>query len=227
MSSIKEYINLAYNYCAEIIKTLLKKSITHTSYTIGSETISFYINLSTTLILISLSLIMFSFLINIIYHFFFKNNIYMTKKYYFSNVFILVLLIFFMMLKLYLSLKFERAVGLALLDIKIDFYIKNANISGIEYCAVFSSALSDAITLLCLITGLVCLDLLGGKNLFKNFNNMIIFLLFNFFVIIMVSTPNLLLMFLAFECIFLPTIYFVYELGYMKKTEKAGIALFY
>ena len=227
MNIINSYLFSAFEYFKGILKNILKKSSNHTNYLIESDAVNFYINLSTTLILISIFLIIFSFLINIIYHLFFKHNNYITKKYYFSNVFILVLIIFLMMIKLYISLKFERAVGAALLDIKLDFYQKNINISNIEYCAVFSSALSDSITLLCLITGLVCLDLLGSKNLFKNFNNMIIFLLFNFFVIIMVSTPNLLLMFLAFECIFLPTIYFVFDLGYMKKTEKAGIALFY
>lgn len=227
MNSINNYINSIFDWTAKIVKNILTKSVSHTNYKIESSAINFYVNLSTTLVLISLTLILFSILINIIYHLFFKNNFYITKKYYFSNIFILVLIIFITMIKLYISLKFEKAVGTALLDIKLDFYKKNNNITSIEYCAVFSSSLSDAVTLLCLITGLVCLDLLGNKNLFKNFNNMMIFLLFNFFVIIMVTTPNLLLMFLAFECIFLPTVYFVFELGYMKKTEKAGIALFY
>jgi hypothetical protein len=34
-------------------------------------------------------------------------------------------------------------------------------------------------------------------------------------------------MFISFELLFLPTIYFVFDLGYMKKTEKAGSSLFF
>ena len=219
-TSIKEYLS-------GLIKIILTKSSNHTNYDLTSPEINFYINISTTIVGVSLILIIFAFLVNLIAHFFFNVNNYINKKYFFFNMFILLLLIFLMTLKLYLSLKFEKVVGSSIYEIKSTFYSNNVGINHIEYYAVFSSTLSDAVTILCLITGFVCLDLLGNKSLFKSYNNMLIFLLFNFFVIIMVSTPNLLLMFLSFECIFLPTIYFVFELGYMKKTEKAGIALFY
>ena len=36
----------------------------------------------------------------------------------------------------------------------------------------------------------------------------------------MVYTNNLLILFLSFEMIFIPTIYFVYKFGYIKKTDK-------
>lgn len=42
----------------------------------------------------------------------------------------------------------------------------------------------------------------------------------------MVSTNNLLIMFISFEFIFLPTVYFAYTLGYVKKINKATIILF-
>ena len=43
----------------------------------------------------------------------------------------------------------------------------------------------------------------------------------------MVSTNNLLVMFLSFEFLFLPTIYFAYKLGYVKKIDKGTKILFY
>jgi NADH:ubiquinone oxidoreductase subunit 2 (subunit N) len=126
-----------------------------------------------------------------------------------------------------MSLRLEQAVGPYIYDVKYLFYVENNNINFIEYCSVFSSSFSDAILLLSFITGIICLELLGLKNLFKSMNNISLFLIFNFFVTIMVSTNNLLIMFISFEFIFLPTMYFVYKLGYSKKIDKANEILFY
>lgn len=106
------------------------------------------------------------------------------------------------------------------------FYEENKNLGILEHFATFSTAFSDTIVLLSIIIGMICLDILGSKNLLKVFNNLTIFFLFNFFVVIMVSTHNLLIMFLSFELIFLPTVYFAYTLGYSKKIDKASQILF-
>jgi hypothetical protein len=124
-------------------------------------------------------------------------------------------------------LKLEQTLGPYLYDIKYHFFKENGNLFYFEHFIVFSSSFSDAILILSFITGLICLELLGLKNLFKSINNVSLFYIFNFFVVLMVSTSNILIMFISFEFIFLPTMYFVYKLGYSKKVEKSNEILFY
>jgi NADH:ubiquinone oxidoreductase subunit 2 (subunit N) len=131
------------------------------------------------------------------------------------------------MFKFYLSLKLENAIGPYIYKIKLDFFMNNNNLNILEHFIAFSSSFSDAILILSFLTGLICIELLGPKNLFQSTTNISIFYAFNVFVTIMVSTNNLLIMFISFELIFLPTIFFVYKLGYSKKIDKAIEALFY
>ena len=63
--------------------------------------------------------------------------------------------------------------------------------------------------------------------LFNNVYNISIFYIFNCFILIMVSTSNLLVMFLSFEFIFFPTIYYIYKMGYTRKVDKANEIIFY
>jgi NADH:ubiquinone oxidoreductase subunit 4 (subunit M) len=126
-----------------------------------------------------------------------------------------------------MSLKLEKAAGLYLYQIKYDFFANNQNLGILEHFVIFSSGFGDAILVLSFFVGIVCMDLMGPKNLLKSLNNISIFYIFNFFVSIMVSTNNLLIMFISFELIFLPTIYYVYKFGYSKKIDKAIEILFY
>jgi len=84
----------------------------------------------------------------------------------------------------------------------------------------YNVGFSDSIVLLAIITGMVCVFLLGDKNINVNLINVIYFSFFTGVTICMVYTVNLLVMFISFEFIFVPTIYFVYKLGYVKKTDK-------
>ncbi len=90
-----------------------------------------------------------------------------------------------------------------------------------------SSSLSDVIILLAFSSGLVCLYLLGEKNLAKYLSNISIFAIFLVAIIFMVYTTNLLVMFLGFECLFLPTLYFVYSHGYVQRVDKTMKILLY
>ena len=56
---------------------------------------------------------------------------------------------------------------------------------------------------------------------------LLVFFIFLSFVIIMVSSNNILIVFICFEFLFLPTMYFVHKLGYSKKIDKANEILFY
>lgn len=90
----------------------------------------------------------------------------------------------------------------------LDFFFYNNNNFGI------------IISILSLIIGLICLLLLGNKNLLKNISNIYIYLLFHISVIFMTQTSNLFIMFISFELIFIPTIYIIYKIGYSKKIDK-------
>lgn len=90
-----------------------------------------------------------------------------------------------------------------------------------------TSLLSDVIILLAFSSGLICLYLLGEKNISKYVSNLSIFSIFLVAIIFMVYTTNLLVMFVGFEFLFLPTLYFVYSHGYVQRTDKTIKVLLY
>ena len=184
-----------------------------------------YIKLSSIIANFSLICFIILLIINGTFNFFFKSNSKFLKLIKFINLLIINVLTIIYLLKFIVSLKLEQILGVHIYSIKYNFFLNNGE--NFKYYIIFSSSLSDAIIILSLITGIICLELLGLKNLFKNIHNISVFFLFNIFVIIMTTTNNLLVMFLSFELIFFPTIYFVYKLGYSKKIDKATEILFY
>ena len=186
-----------------------------------------YIQFSSATINMTLYFLIMLILLNFIYNIFFKNISYLMQLLRFINLLMICIIITLLIIKFYFSLKLEQHLGPYLDEIKINFFKENLTVNYLEYFIVFSSSFSDAILILSFLTGLICLELLGLKNLFKNINNISLFYTFNFFVVIMVSSNNLLIMFISFEFIFLPTMYFVYKLGYSKKIDKANEILFY
>lgn len=90
-----------------------------------------------------------------------------------------------------------------------------------------SSILSDVIILLAFSSGIVCLYLLGEKNLSKYMSNLSIFSIFLVAIIFMVYTTNMLVMFVGFEFLFVPTLYFVYSHGYVQRSDKTIKILLY
>lgn len=186
-----------------------------------------YVQFSSAIINTTLFFLVTLTILNFIYNIFFKNISYLIKLLRLVNLFFLTIIISLLIIKFYFSLKLEQTLGPYLYDIKYQFFKENTNLFYYEHFIVFSSSFSDAILILSFITGLICLELLGLKNLFKNISNISLFYIFNFFVVLMVSTSNILVMFISFEFIFLPTMYFVYKLGYSKKVEKSNEILFY
>lgn len=90
-----------------------------------------------------------------------------------------------------------------------------------------SSVLSDVIILLAFSSGSVCIYLLGEKNIAKHLSNISVFAIFLVAIVFMVYTVNLLVMFVGFECLFLPTLYFVYSHGYVQRVDKTLKILLY
>lgn len=89
------------------------------------------------------------------------------------------------------------------------------------------SILSDVVVLLALSSGMVCLYLLGEKNLSKYLSNLSFFSIFFIAIMLMVYTTNLLVMFISFELLFLPTLYFLYSHGYVERVDKTLKILLY
>lgn len=143
--------------------------------------------------------------------------IYSQKDFYTSSVkFIMFLILsinfFFVFIKfilqiLYLHANFEdiNLLNINLLNTSVTFHW---NFFG------------TSLLLLCYITSMVCLFYLGDRNLFSNNLSVYYFFMFLLCTTFLVTSTNLLIMFLCFECIFLPSIYFVYKLGYVKKVDK-------
>lgn len=186
-----------------------------------------YVQFSSAVINITLFFLIMLIIINFIYNIFFKNISYLIRLLRFINLLFLSIIITLLIIKFYFSLKLEQTAGIYIYDLKYNFFKENSYLFYFEHFIIFSSSFSDAIIILSFITGLICIELLGLKNLFKTVSNVNIFYIFNFFVITMVSTNNILIMFLSFEFIFLPTMYFVFKLSYSKKSEKANEVLFY
>lgn len=107
------------------------------------------------------------------------------------------------------------------------FSCKMTYVSVIPSFDLNCSAFSDVIILLAFSSGLVCIHLLGEKNLSKKIDNISIFSFFLIATIIMVYTSNILIMFVGFECLFLPTLYFVYHHGYVERVDKTLKILLY
>lgn len=84
-----------------------------------------------------------------------------------------------------------------------------------------TNSLSDILVILCLITTFISWVYLSERYLFLNMFNVYYFYIFIIFTINMVYTSNLLTMFIFFEFIFLPSLYFVYWLSYSQKSDKA------
>ena len=185
-----------------------------------------YIKLSTAFFIFSLILFSTLFILNFVYFIFFKPNSFINKLFFYINILMSFVIEISLFLKVYLSFTIESIMKNFVLQEKLRFYKENKDNELIEHFGVFSSAFSDVIILLSIIVGLLCLDILGSKNYFKNINNNSIFYLFNLLVVIMASTNNLLLMFICFEFIFLPTVFFAYKFGYSKKIDKAASILF-
>lgn len=89
------------------------------------------------------------------------------------------------------------------------------------------SVLSDIILVLAFSSGMTCVTLLGEKNLSKYISNISLFSFFYLAIMVMVYTENLLIMFIGFEFLFLPTLYFVYKQGYVQRVDKTLRVLLY
>lgn len=81
------------------------------------------------------------------------------------------------------------------------------------------SSFSDTLIFLSLITTVVSWIYLSERYLMHSLFNVFYFIIFIICTILMTSTNDLFTMFLYFEFLFLPSLYYVYYLGYSKKVD--------
>ena len=99
--------------------------------------------------------------------------------------------------------------------------LTEATLSLFNFTIIFNwNLLGTSLLILCYVTTIICLVYLGDRNIFGNSLSGVYFLIFLVCTTFLVTTTNLLIMFLSFECIFVPSIFFVYSLGYVKKVDK-------
>lgn len=144
----------------------------------------------------------------------------------YSNMLLVGLVFVCVSLKFFFFLADFKSYSLFLLNYKSISVRFNYLLTGPVF-DLNNSLLSDVIILLSFSSGLVCLYLLGEKNLVKYLSNISIFSIFLVATIFMVYTTNLLVMFTGFECLFMPTLYFVYSHGYVQRVDKTLKILLY
>lgn len=156
-------------------------------------------------------------------NFFFRSFFNFIK---YLNITILGLIFFFVFFKLIIFLvNFKTYASLS--NSFYHFSLKFNFVITAQVLTLNGSVLSDVVILLAFSSGLVCVYLLGEKNLSKYASNINIFSIFLVAIIVMVYTTNLLVMFVGFEFLFLPTLYFVYSHGYVERVDKTLKILLY
>lgn len=143
------------------------------------------------------------------------SKLYYNNKDYYTSI---VKLIMYLLLGINFSLVFIKFL-LQIFFINTQYTI-STSASIRQYITFNWNFLGISLLLLCYFTSMVCLFYLGDRNLFENNLTVYYFFFFLTSTTILVTTTNLLVMFLSFECIFLPSLYFVYKLGYVKKVDK-------
>ena len=142
------------------------------------------------------------------------NNFYTTYKRFFKKT---ILTLYWLMINFFLIFFLLKFIG--------TFYVINK--SSAIFLADFTSnentslnITGDTIILLCIIITILSWILLSERYLNNSSVNVFYFTVFTVLTVNMVYTKNILIMFIFFEFIFLPSLFFVYTLGYSKKVEK-------
>ncbi len=136
------------------------------------------------------------------------------------QILIFFILLIFLILRWYLLLTFTWIELYDLVNWQNNKLILFLNTFSINY-------LGEILLFLALFTGIICLFLSSDKNLL---NQEYYFIFFNLFIIatlIMISTKNLLIMFIGFELMAFPTLFFCWKISYTKKIDFALKTLLY
>lgn len=137
---------------------------------------------------------------NNLYTYFNKCNKFFILYFYFLSCIFILLFLF----KFYLSFKIVHSFKAYSL---------------LQY-SLYATYFSDVLVLLALIITLIAWIYLSERYLHTNSFFIFYFFIFTVITVNMVYTNNLLMIFVFFELLFLPSLFFVYKFGYAKKVEK-------
>ncbi len=99
-------------------------------------------------------------------------------------------------------------------------YVHSLDFSIVTNSLIEVSYFGDVLVCLAIITSIISWIYLSERFLYKFHFFIFYFFIFIMCTINMVNTNNLLLMFVFFEFIFLPSLFFVYQFAYSKKVDK-------
>ena len=91
---------------------------------------------------------------------------------------------------------------------------------GLEFKMLNTSLFSDTLVLLSIIVTIISWYYLSERFLFKSVFFILYFFVFVFCTMCMVYSSNLMVMFIFFDVIFVPSLFFVFKFGYAKRVEK-------
>lgn len=117
---------------------------------------------------------------------------------------LLTFLLFWFILKIYTDL-----------HVGYNFYV----FVGLQPCLTFSSHFSDTLVCLSILTSFISWVYLSERYMSRSDYNIFYFLIFIVCTVQMTSSYDLFRMFIYFEFLFLPSLYFVYIFGYSKKVD--------
>lgn len=133
-----------------------------------------------------------------------------NKKYYILSyffwcfIFITTISLIFLVYKFYLSN-----------IVQIFSYLNNSYLNTISFYNIFG----DTLNCLCLLTTIISFIYLSERYLFKLNVNIFYFFIFVCCTLQMTTTNDIFVMFIYFELLFIPSLFFVYHLGYSKKVD--------
>jgi len=154
----------------------------------------------------SLGLFFFTIAISMIVNSFITNLrfLYFTSFFFWTFLLLVLTVCIFSFYKFYVSYNFF-----------ILSYYNYFNINNLPINNLFG----DTLNCLCLLTTIISWVYLSERYLFKSNVNVFYFYIFICCTFQMTSTNDLFVMFIYFELLFLPSLFFVYHLGYSKKVD--------
>lgn len=93
--------------------------------------------------------------------------------------------------------------------------------SGFNLEVLYGNLIGDSLIVLCFMSSLFCMWHLGDRGLLVKHAASTFFSFFLVATTVMTTTTNLLVMFISFEFMFFPSLYFAYLLGYVKKVDRS------
>ena len=154
----------------------------------------------------------------------------LSTNFFFTKLLNIIKFLFLMLLLSLTSLFLARFFFFYFFNNSLHLFLVNQKISQVylDNICTFTQTFSlscnitlfgSALLVLGFFSSFISLIYLGDRKLISNLNNSVFFCYFLICTLFLTNTHNLLVMLLSFECIFFPSLYFVYTYGYAKRVD--------